>query len=477
MVQSAEIQTYKRKENASVSAVRLEFLEKQRSRFAIMESLLRQVLERAGTEEGEQWLQWCLSLPPSTSSSGLPPVLSSLSGSVPSTSTAPVSSPGSLRDGVCLQSAFPASGCDDASAYQHPLAVPVTHPASFGGERDVGCYSPVSDDVACAVRAEVTSKRQRKRPGRFNSPPPPRIEPRGGKKTKKTDKRPGARPLITGVNPMLSTVSADAVSRAGHGVTGFSGSVSVNPVVAEISLQDMSAAQVVPMTTENTQSGSAAALPVVSVPVASIPASQPGVSGGSALVAWIVGHSFIYWAHKRADYRCYGTNLTLSPTTVKLYWYGQKGLSWFNLRKILSSLYLRWPVPDIIVLHLAGNDLGRHRTLDIIAHIKGDFLSIHSVLPNCVLVYSEIIPRLLWFSTQFNKFEKVRKNVNRAVSKFMPSINGLSFRHVDLEGGVQGFYRPDGIHLSDVALDIFNLNLQSCVEMAVGRLGCRSYGP
>lgn len=57
----------------------------------------------------------------------------------------------------------------------------------------------------------------------------------------------------------------------------------------------------------------------------------------------------------------------------------------------------------------------------------------------------------------------------------MPSINGLSFRHVDLEGGLRGFYRKDNVHLSAVALDIFNLDLESCIELAAVCVGCQAH--
>lgn len=62
----------------------------------------------------------------------------------------------------------------------------------------------------------------------------------------------------------------------------------------------------------------------------------------------------------------------------------------------------------------------------------------------------------------------MRKRVNRALEKCMPLLNGLSYRHVDLEGGYPGLYRPDGVHLSEVGLDIFNLGLQYSIESAVG---------
>lgn len=45
---------------------------------------------------------------------------------------------------------------------------------------------------------------------------------------------------------------------------------------------------------------------------------------------------------------------------------------------------------------------------------------------------------------------------------------------MDLEGGIGGFYLHDQVHLSDIVLDILNLNLQSCVELAVGWVGCHA---
>lgn len=63
--------------------------------------------------------------------------------------------------------------------------------------------------------------------------------------------------------------------------------------------------------------------------------------------------------------------------------------------------------------------------------------------------------------------KKIRR-VNRAVEKCMTSIGGFSFRHVDLERGFPSLYRDDGIHLSDIGLDIFNADLQSCIEQAAG---------
>lgn len=88
--------------------------------------------------------------------------------------------------------------------------------------------------------------------------------------------------------------------------------------------------------------------------------------------------------------------------------------------------------------------------------------------PNTTVIFSEIVSRLSWlFSPQRRAMEKIRKRINRAMEKYLPSLEGFSYRHIEL-GGLQGLYRQHGIHLSDVGLDVFNLGLQSCIDMAAG---------
>lgn len=53
------------------------------------------------------------------------------------------------------------------------------------------------------------------------------------------------------------------------------------------------------------------------------------------------------------------------------------------------------------------------------------------------------------------------------MEKFIPLVNGWSFRHLDLEGFIPGLYRMDIVQLSDIGLDIFNAGLQSVIDRAV----------
>lgn len=46
--------------------------------------------------------------------------------------------------------------------------------------------------------------------------------------------------------------------------------------------------------------------------------------------------------------------------------------------------------------------------------------------------------------------EKMRKRINRALEKYLPLLDGFSYRHIDLKGGIDRLYHQDGGHLSEV---------------------------
>lgn len=174
--------------------------------------------------------------------------------------------------------------------------------------------------------------------------------------------------------------------------------------------------------------------------------------------------------------RTYGVNLSFPFDNFHLWWYALRGMRLNDMRQTLYSLYASWPPPQIVIIHISGNDIGNRHTLDIISQLKFDFIQLHSVLPHSILVFSEIVPRLTWLlNPELKHCEKIRKKINRAMAKFMPYVNGLSYRHIDLEGGLVGFYRSDAVHLSDIALDVFNVGIQNCIELAVGQVGCQAH--
>lgn len=102
----------------------------------------------------------------------------------------------------------------------------------------------------------------------------------------------------------------------------------------------------------------------------------------------------MFWAKHRADRRNYGSNLSMGFDAFKVLWFGRKGMQWRMLRDSLSHLHEKWPLPNVIILHLSGNYVGKCNTLQLLAQMKLDLQCLHAVLPNTILIFSEIIPRM-----------------------------------------------------------------------------------
>ncbi|XP_029445802.1 uncharacterized protein LOC115094037 isoform X2 [Rhinatrema bivittatum] len=74
-------------------------------------------------------------------------------------------------------------------------------------------------------------------------------------------------------------------------------------------------------------------------------------------IAWIIGHSYVRWAAKRACDRPYGLHLGMAHKDWRIEWMGKPGMHWDQLLPLMRQLKnLRAP-PDVVIMHLGGNDL------------------------------------------------------------------------------------------------------------------------
>ncbi|XP_066462516.1 uncharacterized protein [Eleutherodactylus coqui] len=184
---------------------------------------------------------------------------------------------------------------------------------------------------------------------------------------------------------------------------------------------------------------------------------------------WIVGHSFVYWAEKRAATRPLGRSLGMTDTVVN--WYGIRGLQWPSLLRIVTEISRWTPRRVILVVHAGGNDLGKLKLGDLLVLIKQDMLRFRECFQESVLVWSDIIARRCWRGARSPEaMENVRKVVNQRISKFVHSLGGIAIRHWELEDRERGALRSDGVHLNEVGLDTFLSGLQDGVEAALARV-------
>ncbi|OCT58232.1 hypothetical protein XELAEV_18002420mg [Xenopus laevis] len=138
------------------------------------------------------------------------------------------------------------------------------------------------------------------------------------------------------------------------------------------------------------------------------------------------------------------------------------------LRISEAVMYVNWGQPDIIVNHLGGNDIGRMRTIELIRNMRRYVAQLNFTFLDTIISWSEVVSRRVWlYDIQHRPHERCRRKLNFAVAKFLRSLNMSTYRHQELALGVEGLFRTDGVHLSDIGNDIFNTGLQTIIEKAI----------
>lgn len=179
---------------------------------------------------------------------------------------------------------------------------------------------------------------------------------------------------------------------------------------------------------------------------------------------WICGHSLVFWAEKRATSAEFGMQLGMRSDFARVWWKGMQGMTWKQLVPLLHQLKDNWPKPDVLIIHLGGNDISTTAPEDFIQTVKNDMTSLKSIFPGCLLVWSSILSRRSWRGTVDGKeMDIIRLAINDSIQTVMLELGGSTVSHNNITSGL-GIYRPDGVHLSGKGIDVFNQNLQAFLE-------------
>ncbi|XP_068092115.1 uncharacterized protein [Hyperolius riggenbachi] len=197
---------------------------------------------------------------------------------------------------------------------------------------------------------------------------------------------------------------------------------------------------------------------------------RPG-QPGPQVVVWIVGHSYVSRGARRADVRPEGRQLGFPRDQVRIRWIGFPGMVWPSLLPELHTLARLDRPPDILVLHVGGNDLAARSTRVVIKEVKFDFLRIRSLFPETIVVWSDIVARGYWrLANSVLKINKARIKLNKEVARFFIRNGGLAIRHFELEEEIELFLKRDGVHLNDIGMDLWALGIEDGIQRAL-RLG------
>lgn len=170
---------------------------------------------------------------------------------------------------------------------------------------------------------------------------------------------------------------------------------------------------------------------------------------------WLLGDSIVFWAGVRAVSRHYA-NLRL-PGDLQLGWYGIRGMSWGDFLHSLQLRVLFEQPPKMIIINLGGNDLISSDNLEIMNWIVQGIHYLHSAFPDAFIVWSDILQRLTWGNNYQSTIqtEYKRRRINRFGRHQVRLLQKGDILVHDIDFNTPGFFRNDGIHLSNVGLDMY----------------------
>lgn len=108
--------------------------------------------------------------------------------------------------------------------------------------------------------------------------------------------------------------------------------------------------------------------------------------------------------------------------------------------------------PRAFLLHLGGNDIGSMTICRIFNFIRSGCRYIRAAFPQCTLIWIDILPRLEWGPG--SPTDRKRRRVNRYGRQLIRGEFNGEVVSCDIDNVTPGFYRVDGVHLSQVGLEM-----------------------
>ena len=120
----------------------------------------------------------------------------------------------------------------------------------------------------------------------------------------------------------------------------------------------------------------------------------------------------------------------------------------------------------MLLIPLWGNNIGNTNTGHLCRIMKRDLCYISQLLPDCIIVWSDILPRFDWRHTSTASVEQLDKykRINRRGRKVLCSFcNGRYLSH-DISKTSSDLFRDDGVHLFNLGNDIVLNTLHGAID-------------
>ena len=192
---------------------------------------------------------------------------------------------------------------------------------------------------------------------------------------------------------------------------------------------------------------------------------------GTLKTVWVVGSSIIKDAFIEARTRPGGINLGLQQQNVSIWWQGRSGMVVGQLKQQIKKMLTFEDPPSVLVIHLAGNDIGRFKIGHLRNEIKSIMTWLQQELPNTLLVWSQILPRNNWrYSESPKAMEKCRYRLNNSIATFVLNLGGGYIRYPEILSD-KNLIGSDGVHLTTLGTNILLNTLRGGLDHFIYRNG------
>ena len=151
--------------------------------------------------------------------------------------------------------------------------------------------------------------------------------------------------------------------------------------------------------------------------------------------------------------------------------FGRPGMCIGHLRPTLDKV-LKDCTPTYLVLHVGANDIGRLDEYNWSREFELSVLYVKARWPTIQLLWSDMIPRLVWRHCQSNQGgEKARRRNQRRARAIILREGGKVIRHPSIQAD-PAHLLSDGVHLSHEGQALFQSTMQDGILQAVGNIYC-----
>ncbi|KAH3882990.1 hypothetical protein DPMN_006937 [Dreissena polymorpha] len=126
-------------------------------------------------------------------------------------------------------------------------------------------------------------------------------------------------------------------------------------------------------------------------------------------------------------------------------------MTWAQFRHAVESNVLLNKAPNILSINLGGNDLANTSVIKLKNTINRELNYLRAALPDSVLAWIDILPRLTWNGAGVSDqvMDIKQKLINRWGWLRAKKFTKHKLVSVPIDSATPGFFRSDGVHLSD----------------------------